>query len=124
MLHAIVRARVLLAMVVAACVGLWGLHLYPVQTENPFLGLIQLERPFVFQALAYGYATLWFTTPFLAASLVTSLLAIIVYRYPQTHPGTRVTAVSHRLSPDPHQRSCWARRISCEQRGERRRPRG
>ena len=71
MLHAIVRARVLLAMVVAACVGVWGLHLYPVQTENPFLGLIQLERPFVFQVLAYGYATLWFTTPFLAASLVT-----------------------------------------------------
>ena len=81
MLHAIVGARVLLALVVAACAGLWGLHLYPVQIENPFLGLIQLERPFVFQVLAYGYATLWFTTPFLAASLVTSLLAIIVYRY-------------------------------------------
>jgi hypothetical protein len=52
MLHSIVGARVLVAMVVAAGVALSGLHLYPVQTANPFLGLIQLERPFVFQVLA------------------------------------------------------------------------
>ena len=97
MLHAIVRARALLAMVVAACVGLWGLHLYPVQTESPFLGLIQLERPFVFQVLAYGYATLWFTTPFLTASPVTSLLATIVYRYPQT---TRARALPPYTPPE------------------------
>ena len=45
---AIVDARVLVAMVVAAGVTVWGLHLYQVQTANPFLGLIQLERPFVF----------------------------------------------------------------------------
>ena len=97
MLHAIVGARVLLALLVAACAGLWGLHLYPVQIENPFLGLIQLERPFVFQVLAYGYATLWFTTPFLAASLFTSLLAIIVYCYPQT---TRARALPPYIPPE------------------------
>jgi hypothetical protein len=84
MLHAIVEARVLLAMVIAACVGTWGLHAYPVQVENPFLALIQLERPFVFQVLSYGYATLWFTTPFLVASLGTSLLAIVAYRRPHS----------------------------------------
>jgi hypothetical protein len=84
MLHAIVGARVVLAMVFAACVGTWGLYVHPVQTDNPFLALIQLERPFVFQFLAYGYATLWFTTPFLVASLATSVLAIVAYRYPQT----------------------------------------
>ncbi len=71
MLHAILEARVLLAMVAAACVGTWGLHVYPVQPDNPFLALIQLQRPWVFQALSYGYATVWFTTPFLATSLVT-----------------------------------------------------
>ena len=52
--------------------------------QHAFLALIQLERPFVFQVLTYGYATLWFTTPFLAASLVTSVFAIVAYRYPRT----------------------------------------
>ena len=31
----------------------------------------------------YGYATLWFTTPFLLASLVTLLITLLAYRYPQ-----------------------------------------
>jgi hypothetical protein len=84
MLHTILEARVLLSMIIAACVGTWGLLTHPVQTDNPFLGLIQLERPFVFSVLSYGYATLWFTTPFLAASLVTSLLTIVAYRLPRT----------------------------------------
>ena len=30
--------------------------------------------------LTYGYTTLWFTTPYLAASLLMSLMAIVVYR--------------------------------------------
>src|SRR2546430_9133284 len=81
MLHAILGARVLVAMVVAACVGAWGLHAYPVQLDDPFLALIRLERPFVFDVLTYGYATLWFTTPFLAASFATSLLTIAAYKY-------------------------------------------
>jgi hypothetical protein len=34
----------------------------------------------VLSFLAYGYATLWFTTPYFAASLVLSLMAILVYR--------------------------------------------
>src|SRR5262245_25460609 len=84
MLHAILGARVLLAMLTAACVGTWGLYAYPVQPDNAFLALIQIERPFAFQVLSYGYATLWFTTPFLAASVITSLAAIVAYRLPQS----------------------------------------
>ena len=84
MLHRLLEARVLLAMVTAACVGTWGLYAHPVQPDNPFLALIQLERPFVFKVLSYGYATLWFTTPFLAASVITSLAAIVAYRLPQS----------------------------------------
>src|SRR5207237_9364311 len=80
----IVAARALVALVVAAGVGVWGLHAHPVQTDDPFLGLIAIEKPLVFRVLAYGYATLWFTTPFFAASLVTSALAIVVSRYPGT----------------------------------------
>src|SRR5574338_265322 len=97
MLHAIVEARTLLAMVVAACVGTWGLSAYPAQPDNPFLALIQLERPFVFHVLTYGYATLWFTTPFLAASVVTSLIAIVAYRRPRL---TRGRALPPYAEPD------------------------
>jgi hypothetical protein len=84
MVQAMVGARALLAMVVAMAIGTWGLHAYPVQTDNPFLALIALQKPFVFQVFTYGYATLWFTSSFLAASLVTSVFAILSYRYPVT----------------------------------------
>jgi hypothetical protein len=95
MLRAILGARVVLAMAVAACIGMWGLHRYPVQRDDPFLALIQLQRPRVYDVLIYGYATLWFTTPFLAASLLTSVLTIVAYRYPS---ATRARA----LPPYPH----------------------
>src|SRR5205814_1785378 len=58
MVRRIVAARELLAMIVAAGVGVWGLHAHPVQTDDPFLGLIAIEKPLVFHVLAYGYATL------------------------------------------------------------------
>ena len=72
MVRTIVDARRVVAMLIAASVGMWGLHTYPVPPDDPFLGLIQLREPVVFQVLAYGYATLWFTTPFFLASLLTS----------------------------------------------------
>src|SRR5438105_18034 len=95
MLRAILGARVVLAMAVAACIGVWGLQRYPVQRDDPFLALIQLERPLVYDVLTYGYTTVWFTTPFLAASLLTSVLTIVAYRYPY---ATRARA----LPPYPH----------------------
>ena len=76
------EARVVVAMAVATGVGAWGLHAYPVDPDNLFLALIALRNPFVFHVLVYGYAALWFSTPFFAASLVTSVLAIVAYRYP------------------------------------------
>ena len=57
MLRAILAARVVLAMAVAACIGAWGLHRYPVLRDDPFLALIQLERPLVYDVLTYGYTT-------------------------------------------------------------------
>ena len=96
-MRAILEARVLLAMGVSAVVGTWGLFTYPVSTDNVFLGLIQLRKPLVFDMLAYGYATFWFTTPFLVTSLLTSVLAIVVYRYP---PSARRRALPPYPSPE------------------------
>src|SRR6266852_5351276 len=79
MLRTILDARPLVAMIVAAVIGATGLHVYPLPTDDVFLALIALRTPAIFHALAYGYATIWFTTPFFAASLVTSMIAILVY---------------------------------------------
>jgi hypothetical protein len=81
MLRNIVAARGLLAMIAAAMAGAWGLHAHPLAADDPFLGLIALQKPFVFDVLAYGYAALWFTTPFFVASLVASVLTIVASRY-------------------------------------------
>ena len=80
MLHRLVAIRGLTAMGLAAVVGAWGLHAHPVDMTDPFLGLIEARSPGVFVALVYGYAALWFTTPFFASSLVLSLLAIAASR--------------------------------------------
>ena len=64
MLHGLVAMRGLIAMGLAAAVGAWGLHAHPVDMADPFLGLIEARSPGVFVALVYGYAALWFTTPF------------------------------------------------------------
>jgi len=80
MLHRLVAMRGLIAMGLAATVGAWGLHAHPVDMADPFLGLIEARSPGVFVALVYGYAALWFTTPFFGASLVLSLFAIAASR--------------------------------------------
>ena len=81
MLHRLVAMRGLIAMGLAATVGAWGLHAHPVDMSDPFLGLIEARSPGVFAALVYGYAALWFTTPFFGASLVLSLFAIAASRW-------------------------------------------
>ena len=94
MLRTILESRGLVAMVAAAGVGTWGLRAYPARTDDVFLALIELRNPAVFHLLAYGYATLWFTTPFFLASLLTSAIVILVYRQA---PSTRL----RRLPPYP-----------------------
>src|SRR6185503_12137863 len=84
MLRAIVEARALIAMVIAAGVGTWGVFAFPVHADNVFLALIALQNPPVFTLLKYGYATLWFTTPFFAASIALSVVAIVVYQRPDS----------------------------------------
>jgi hypothetical protein len=84
MLDTFVDTRALLALAIAAGVGIWGLHTYPLPADHALLELIHLQRPVVYAVLRYGYATAWFTTPWLVGSLLTSLLAIVAYRYPRT----------------------------------------
>src|SRR5215211_9240023 len=80
MLRKIVEARAVVALAMSGGVGLWGLRAYPVSHDDVFLGLIGERAPGMLSVLTYGYATLWFTTPYFAASLLMSLMAIVVYR--------------------------------------------
>ena len=91
------NARGLIAMLIALGTGTWGLHAYPVQTDNVFLALIALKKPVVFHVLTYGYATLWFTTPFFVASLVASMLTIVVYKH---LPAARVRPLPRYPRPE------------------------
>ena len=81
MLRVLLEQRTLVAMLVAVGAGALGVQAYPVDRSSVYLQLIELRSPAVFLVLVYGYATLWFTTPFFGASLLGSLFAIAMYRH-------------------------------------------
>src|SRR3954449_13598140 len=82
MFRRVLEQRAVLAMLLATGVGVLGVHAHPVDRGNVYLQLIELRSPAVFNVLVYGYATLWFTTPFFALSMLASLVTIVAYRYP------------------------------------------
>ena len=95
------KRALVLAMTIAAAVGTWGLHAYPVRlADDVFLQMIFVRKPVVFDVLSYGYAVLWFSTPFFAASMLMSLLAIVVSR----HAPTRRDPAALPPYPAPEQR--------------------
>jgi hypothetical protein len=98
-LRSLVDARMLIALAVAAGVGTAGLRAFPVRGDDLFLAVIQAQRPDVFSVLAHGYAVLWFATPFWMASLIGSLITIVVYR---AAPGARLRALP--AYPEPETR--------------------
>jgi hypothetical protein len=130
LIRKIVEARVVVELAVACGVGVWGIHAYPVSRDDVFLGLIGEQAPRALAVLTYGYTTLWFTTPYFVASLVMSLVAIIVYRrapgmrarplpaYPQpedrTTPSLVLGETHHHTSSGPSPRPQW---LTVPQRG-------
>lgn len=80
MFQAAIEARALISLALTAVAGTMGLHAYPLDTENVFLALIELRTPHVFQAIAYGYAAMWFATPLIALSMATSMFVLLVNR--------------------------------------------
>src|SRR5918911_373899 len=102
MLRLILDARPLVAMLVSMSVGTWGMIAHPWPPDNVFVEIIALRDPWVFHLFGYAYATCWFTTPFLAASLLLSLFAILAYRRlpaARTHPLPRYPQPEARPTP-------------------------
>src|SRR5579864_7669838 len=99
MFRLILNARPLVAMLVSATVGTWGVTNHPWPPDNVFLEIIALRDPWVFHLFGCAYATCWFSTPFLAASLLLSMTAIVAYR---RLPAARSHALP--LYPEPELR--------------------
>ena len=72
--------RSALNLAIAAIAGVIGLRAFPFPNANVFLALLETRTPTLFEALGYLYAMLWFSTPFLLLSLLTSVVTIAVFR--------------------------------------------
>ena len=76
MLTRLIEARTVVSLACAAALGTLGLAAWPFPEADPVLGLIAAERPTLYQGLAYAYATVWFSTPFLLLHTVASVVYV------------------------------------------------
>lgn len=83
-MRALVEHRAAINLALAGIVGVVGLRAWPFPADNVFLAAIYAEKPWLFHGLAYLYATLWFSTPLIAVSLVSALATIVVLRQEAT----------------------------------------
>ena len=79
-MQTLIAYRFVVSLALSLVVGLVGLHVRPFPADNVLLELIQARQPSLYASLNYTYATLWFSTPFLAISGVCAWLYIFVAR--------------------------------------------
>jgi hypothetical protein len=126
----LVENRFILALGMSAASGIVLGSRFPLNTANSFLRLIELERPPVFHAIVWGYDLFLYSTPFIACSMIFSLLYVHLYRSeqelaagslpPYPNPRTRtdlnliVGEVHRQLVPEPSPTPRW---LSIPERG-------
>lgn len=77
-MRTVLELRFVISLVLAGLVSVVGQVCWPWPADNPVLGLMSVESPQLYSALAYAYATVWVSTPFLAILSVFSGLYIFV----------------------------------------------
>jgi hypothetical protein len=75
----LVEYRVILSFGLSAACGLVLHSLYPIDDADPFLRLLELERPAIFHGLVWSYSLFLYSTPFLVFSILFSLAYIHLY---------------------------------------------
>jgi hypothetical protein len=60
--HTILAAWTLVAMIGAAVIGTGRVFVHPVDSENPSAGLVALQNARAFQVLTYRHKTLWLSS--------------------------------------------------------------
>src|SRR5215468_9892233 len=98
-MRGLLEYRAAINLVIAAAVGTVGLRGWPFPADNVFLAVLEARKPWLFDGLAYLYATLWFTTPFVVLSIVSAFATIAVLR---CAPATSYQALPK--YPNPEQR--------------------
>ncbi|HWR15487.1 MAG TPA: TraM recognition domain-containing protein [Terriglobales bacterium] len=115
--------RLLLSIGLSAACGIVLQGLYPIDTADPLLRLIALERPTVYQILVRSYILFLFSTPYLVVSILFSLAYVHFYapdvqraagRLPEyPDPQSRrdlfliVGEVHQQIKPEPSESPHW-----------------
>ena len=130
LIRPLVEYRILLSLGLSIVCGIVLNSIFPVDTTNRLLRLIALERPPVFHAVVWSYDLFLYSTPFLACSMIFSLLYVHLYRSelertagalpPYPFPQTRAELflilgeVHRQLTPKPSPSPQW---LSIPERG-------
>ena len=99
----VVEQRSWIALGLAAGAGYWVMSRYPFPSENALLQLVLWERPWLGYALKYAYLAMCFTTPYIAFSVLASLVYIFLVRL---EPPQALASLP--LYPDPARRQTLA----------------
>ena len=95
-----VEYRILLSLGLSAACGIVLNNLFPIDTTNPLLRLMALERPPIYDGLLWSYDIFLYSTPFLIFSMIFSLLYVHLYR-----TESEQAAGALPLYPDPRTRT-------------------
>jgi hypothetical protein len=76
----LVAYRILLSLGLSATCGIILNSFFPINAANPFLHLIELQRPPIFHGVVWGYEFFLYSTPFLVFSMIFSLLYVHLYK--------------------------------------------
>jgi hypothetical protein len=98
-IRSLVEYRFLFSLGLSAACGIVLSSIFPINPANPFLQLIELKRPLVFQMMVWSYNLFLYSTPFIACSMIFSLLYVHLYT---TELGLAPGALPP--YPDPHTR--------------------
>ena len=100
LIRPLVEYRFLLSLGVSTACGIVLNSMFPIDTANRLLRLIALERPAVFHSIVWSYDLFLYSTPFLACSMIFSLMYVHLYT---TEPG--LAAGTLPPYPDPRSRT-------------------
>ena len=128
--RALVECRFILSLGLSGACGIALNTLSPIDESNALLRLIAYQRPQVFNSLVWSYDLFLYSTPFLACSMIFSLLYVHLYRSahelaagslpPYANPWTRkdlfliLGEVHRQLVPTPSAAPQW---LSIPERG-------
>jgi hypothetical protein len=86
MIRHIVDSRQYLSLILTIGIGTLLSQRFPFPDDNAILQLVGAEKPMIFIAIKYAYQTMLFSTPFIACSMLFSILYIFSGRPKETTP--------------------------------------